>query len=192
MTAPFSKADLRAQLRARRRDLAALTPDAAERAAGHLPPDLIRPQAVVAGYHALGAELGPWPVLRKLAAQGGRVALPVALQSDAPLIFRAWRDGQPLEPDAARIPSPTAEAQTLTPSLVIVPLLAFDRCGYRLGQGGGFYDRTLQALRAAGPLFTIGLAYAGQEIDQVPREIHDQALDAILTESGYHPIRKDM
>ena len=116
----------------------------------------------------------------------------MALQLGAPLIFRAWREGQPLEPDAARISSPTAEAETLTPTLVIVPLLAFDRSGYRLGQGGGFYDRTLQALRAAGPLFTIGLAYAGQEIEQVPREIHDQALDAILTESGYHPIRKDM
>jgi 5-formyltetrahydrofolate cyclo-ligase len=64
--------------------------------------------------------------------------------------------------------------------------LAFDRHGYRLGQGGGYYDRTVQALRASGRVWAIGLAYAGQERPAVPREAHDQPLDAILTETGYH------
>jgi 5-formyltetrahydrofolate cyclo-ligase len=186
-----SKDDLRRAMRARRRDQAALVPEAAERAAAHLPVDSLPPFAVVAGYHAMGAELSPWPVLRRLQAAGARIVLPVAPAPHAPLLFRAFEADEPLEPDAARIPSPTAAAETLTPDLVIAPLIAFDRQGYRLGQGGGYYDRTLAALRAAGRLFVIGLAYAGQEVDRIPRDAHDQPLDAMLTESGYHRIRKD-
>ena len=178
-------------MRARRRDLAVLAPDAAERAAAWLPIETLPPFAVVAGYHAVGAELSPWPVLRKLQAAGARLVLPVAPEPHAPLVFRAFTPDQPLIPDAAKIPSPTEDAEALTPDLVIAPLVAFDRHGYRLGQGGGYYDRTLAALRAAGRLFVIGLAYAGQEVDQVPRDAHDQPLDAILTETGYHPVRKD-
>jgi 5-formyltetrahydrofolate cyclo-ligase len=179
-------------MRARRRDLAVLIPDAAERAAGHLPIETLAPFRVVAGYHALGAELGPWPVLRRLQAAGARIALPVALAAQAPLVFRAYDADQPLAPDAAAIPSPTDAAEALTPDLVIAPLVAFDRRGFRLGQGGGYYDRTLQALRGSGArLFVIGLAYAGQEVDRIPRDAHDQPLDAILTETGYHPVRRD-
>jgi 5-formyltetrahydrofolate cyclo-ligase len=177
-------------MRARRRDLAVLAPDAAERAAANLPLEALPPFGVVAGYHALGAELSPWPVLRKLEAAGARVVLPAAPEPHAPLLFRAFDPDQPLEPDAARIPSPTAAAEALRPDLVIAPLIAFDRHGYRLGQGGGYYDRTLAALRAAGRLFGIGLAYAGQEVGRIPRDAHDEPLDAILTESGYHRIRK--
>jgi 5-formyltetrahydrofolate cyclo-ligase len=73
----------------------------------------------------------------------------------------------------------------LSPDLILAPLLAFDRRGGRLGQGGGSYDRTLATLRAAGEVFVIGLAFAGQEIDRVPTEPHDQGLDAILTELAY-------
>jgi 5-formyltetrahydrofolate cyclo-ligase len=178
-------------MRARRRDLAVLAPDAAERAAAHLPLEALPPFQVVAGYHALGAELSPWPALRRLQAAGGRIAMPAAPAAGAPLLFRAFAEGQPLEPDAAAIPSPTAAAQTLIPDLVIAPLIAFDREGYRLGQGGGYYDRTLAALRRGGRLFVIGLAYAGQEVDRIPKDAHDQPLDAILTESGYHRIRRD-
>jgi 5-formyltetrahydrofolate cyclo-ligase len=186
-----AKDALRRAMRARRRDLQVLHPDAAERAAAQLPVENLPPFAVVAGYHAMGAELSPWPVLRKLQAAGARVAAPVAPEPHAPLLFRAFCEGQPLRPDAARIPSPTDEAETLTPDLVIAPLIAFDAAGYRLGQGGGYYDRTIEALRAQGRLFVIGLAYAGQEVERIPRDAHDQPLDAILTESGYHPIRRD-
>jgi 5-formyltetrahydrofolate cyclo-ligase len=185
------KEALRRAMRARRRDLAVLHPDAAERAAEHLPVEALPPFAVVAGYHAVGAELSPWPVLRRLQAAGARIVLPVAPEPHAPLLFRAFEPDQPLEPDAAQIPSPTDEAEALTPDLVLAPLIAFDRDGYRLGQGGGYYDRTLAALRSAGRLFVIGLAYAGQEVDRIPRDAHDQPLDAILTESGYHRIRRD-
>ena len=180
-----SKSDLRRQLRGRRRDLEVLIPDAAERAAACLPDDLLRRFVAAAGYHAVGSELSPWPVLRRLQATGARIALPVAPQPDAPLIFRAYDADQSLEPDAARIPSPTSAAEILIPDLIVAPLLAFDRLGFRLGQGGGYYDRTLETLRATGSVFVIGLAYAGQEVDHVPRDDHDQPLDAILTETGY-------
>jgi 5-formyltetrahydrofolate cyclo-ligase len=180
---------LRLQMRARRRDLAELNPGAAEAAALHLPLDQLPPFAVAAGYHALGSELSPWPVLRRLAAGGARIALPVALAAHSPLVFRAWSADQTMRADAAKIPSPTDDAETLTPQLLITPLLAFDRDGYRLGQGGGYYDRTIAALRAAGSLFVIGLAYAGQQIARAPREAHDQPLDAILTENGYHRVQ---
>jgi 5-formyltetrahydrofolate cyclo-ligase len=186
-----SKDELRRAMRARRRDLAVLHPDAAERAAALLPVQALPPFEVVAGYHAVGAELSPWPALRRLQAAGARIVLPAAPEPHAPLLFRAFTPGQPLEPDAARIPSPTGQAEALTPDLVLAPLIAFDRQGYRLGQGGGYYDRTIAALRAAGRLFVVGLAYAGQEVDRIPMDTHDQPLDAILTESGYHRIQRD-
>jgi 5-formyltetrahydrofolate cyclo-ligase len=186
-----SKSDLRRQLRARRRDLAALIPGAAEQAAAHWPITLLGRFAVAAGYHPVGGELDPWPLLRRLQAAGARIALPAAPAPGAPLIFRAHESGQPLEPDAARVPSPNAAAPTLIPDLIIAPLLAFDGAGFRLGQGGGYYDRTLEALRAAGSVFVVGLAYAGQAVDHAPRDDHDQPLDAILTETGYHRFRKD-
>jgi 5-formyltetrahydrofolate cyclo-ligase len=106
-------------------------------------------------------------------------------------VFRAFRPDQALQLDAAKIPSPTDEAEALVPDLIIAPLIAFDRQGYRLGQGGGYYDRTLEALRKTGRVFVIGLAYSGQEVDRAPRDDHDQPLDAILTETGYHPVGKD-
>jgi 5-formyltetrahydrofolate cyclo-ligase len=187
----LSKPELRARMRAHRRDLAALDPGAAERAALNLEGAALPPFAVVAGYHAIGSEMNPWPCLRVLAAGGARIVLPVAPRPDAPLVFRVWSPGQRLEPDAARIPSPTEDAEALTPDLVITPLLGFDRDGYRLGQGGGYYDRTLERLRAGGPLWTVGLAHAGLEVDRIPREAHDQPLDAILTETGYHPVQRD-
>lgn len=90
-----------------------------------------------------------------------------------------------LAPDAAGLPAPPADAPGLRPDLVIAPLLAFDRLGGRLGQGGGHYDRTLAGLRRTGPVFVLGLAYAGQEVDRLDLEPHDQKLDAVLTEAGY-------
>jgi 5-formyltetrahydrofolate cyclo-ligase len=185
----MSKAELRTLMRAYRRDLSVLTPGAAEEAAEQLPLDNLPPFSVIAGYHAIGSELNPWPVLRRLAAHGARIVLPVAVEEGAPLQFRAWDADQPLKPDAARVPSPADDALALTPDLVIVPLLAFDSAGFRLGQGGGYYDRTLQSLRAQGEVFVIGLGYAGQQVDQVPRDPHDQPLDAIVTETGYHRVQ---
>ena len=115
--------------------------------------------------------------------------MPTAVGPDAPLIYRAWAEGDLLVPDAAGVPAPTPAAQLVTPDLVIVPVLAFDRTGGRLGQGGGHFDRTLGMLRAAGEVLVVGLAFAGQEVESLPLEPHDQRLDAILTEAGYFGVR---
>lgn len=186
-----AKVMMRAEMRAHRRALAAKVPDAARKAADALPLGSLPPFRVVSGYRAQGAELDPGPLMRRLAAEGAKLALPVALSRDEPLIFRAWRPEAALAPDAFGIPSPTDEAEELSPDLVIAPVLAFDRAGRRLGQGAGHYDRTLANLRAAGRVFVLGLAYAGQEAAEVPGEPHDQQLDAIVTETGYIEVRKD-
>jgi 5-formyltetrahydrofolate cyclo-ligase len=178
-------------MRARRRELAQAVPDAAQRAADHLPLDTLPAFSWFSGYHALGDELDPGPLVRRLAGTGAMFALPVADFADAPLIFRAWDPDDVPGPDLYGVPAPPPSAKVVTPDLIICPLLAFDRAGVRLGQGGGHYDRTIEALRARGPVFVLGLAYAGQEVEALAAEAHDQRLDAILTESGYMRLSKD-
>jgi len=187
-----AKTLLRREARALRRGLARQAPHAAGEAALHLPERLLGRFAVVSGYHPLGGELDPGPLMLRLQAAGAVLALPVTLERGAPLIFRRHGPGEPVFPDAIGAPSPGPEAAEVQPDLVITPLVAFDRTGARMGQGGGFYDRTLEALRARRPVFALGLAYAGQEVARIPHEGHDQLLDAILTEKGYIPVRKDL
>ena len=185
------KPALRATLRVRRRTLAAACPDAGRRAAALLPMEALPAFKIVGGYHPIGAELDPRPVLEALAAAGAVIALPVATTAGAPLIFRAAGDPAACIPDALGIPAPPPTAVALVPDLILAPVLAFDAQGRRLGQGGGHFDRTIGALRARRPLFVIGLAFAGQEVDALPAEPHDQPLDAILTEIGYRRFAKD-
>ena len=180
-----AKTVLRLALREQRKALAAEAPDAGERAAALLPAGRLTGWTFAAGYRPRGGEIDPRPLMARLAEAGVLLALPVAFDRESPLEFRAYQAGDRLEPDAYNIASPTAEAPVVRPDLVITPLLAFDRKGGRMGQGGGHYDRTLAWLRAEGPVFVLGLAYAGQEIADIPTEAHDQRLDAILTEKGY-------
>lgn len=191
-SAASAKTMLRASLRDLRKTLAAETPDAAERAASLFPTDRLTRFSVVAGYRARGGEIDPWPLMQRLAAAGVRLTLPVASDRESPLIFRAFAAGDPLAPDAFGIASPPPEATEVQPDLIITPLLAFDRFGGRIGQGGGHYDRTLALMRARAPVFALGLAYAGQEVARLPLEPHDQRLDAILTETAYIEVEKDL
>ncbi|RAK56224.1 5-formyltetrahydrofolate cyclo-ligase [Phenylobacterium soli] len=177
-------------MRRLRRSLAAAAPDAGFRAAEALPLEAL-PDGPVAVYYAQGSELDPTPLAERLAAAGRTVALPAAQARDGRLQFRRWRIGEALEADAVGVPAPGAAAEAVTPRVVVTPLVAYDARGGRLGQGGGHYDRTLENLRAAGPVFVLGLAYAGQAVDEIPMEPHDQRLDAILTEAGYQPVEKD-
>ena len=179
-----AKTMLRLALREQRRALSKATPDAGEQAAALLPAELLAAK-VVAGYWPQPVEIDPTSLMRRFAEAGVRLALPVAPNRDTPLAFRAWFPGDPLTPDAHGISAPTSAAPLVRPDFVIVPLLAFDRTGGRMGQGGGHYDRTLAALRAQGQVFALGLAFAGQEIAGLPTEPHDQKLDAILTEKAY-------
>ena len=178
-----SKHDLRRIQRRLRRDLADRFPGAGAAAAELLPTGL-KP-SVVGGYLPIGGELDPGPVLKVLQGRGALLALPVCLAPATPLAFRAYCHGDGLAPDAMGLPAPTEAAAGVTPDVLIMPLLAFDRRGGRLGQGGGFYDRTLEALRRKGRVLAIGLAFAGLEVDEAPMTDHDQSLDAILTETGY-------
>ncbi len=180
-----TKAALRATLRARRARLKAQHPDAPLRAALAFEAAGLGPFSTAAVYHPRGAELDPFPLAAVLERHGCRIALPVVVARNAPLVFRLVDEHGPLPPDAIGIPAPPAGAPAVHPELVIAPVLGFDARGGRLGQGGGFYDRTLAALRREGPVRVVGLAFAGQELPEVPAGPFDQRLDGVLTEEGY-------
>ena len=137
----------------------------------------------VALYCARADEAPMAAIAARLHAQGVALALPLIGARDAPLRFRAWRPGEPLEAGPFGIQQPAAGAEVV-PDVLVVPLLAFDRAGHRLGYGGGYYDRTLAALHARGPVLAIGLAFAAQAVRSVPAEPHDVPLQAVLTETG--------
>jgi len=179
------KRELRSAMRAERKRLAGLDAMAADRAASHL--SQLPPSDLVAVYWAIGSELGAEPIARVMDAERRAVCLPVVIALDAPMIFRRWSPGDPLEPDAAGVPAPFPLAETVVPDLILTPLLAFDAWGGRLGQGGGHYDRTFAAMPDA---IRIGLAYVGQQVGMLELEPHDIRLHGVLTEVGYTPARK--
>ena len=175
------KHDLRKDMRARRAVLARSVPDYA-RIVAHYAVALDLPDgAVVAGYWPIRDEADPRALMRALAARGHPLALPRIAAKDAALAFHLWRESDTLYDNHHRIAEPAAAAPAATPQILLVPLLAFDAHGHRLGYGGGFYDRTLDALKN---VFAVGVAYAGQEVPALPREAHDRPLDAVITENG--------
>ena len=138
--------------------------------------------SVLAGYWPIRSEIDPHPLMEKFAAAGARLALPVTVGRDQPLVFREWSPGDPLRRGPLGISEPMPEAPELSPDLLLVPLAAFDRSGHRIGYGAGHYDRTLEALRRHKGVTTIGLAFAVQEIPKVPAMPHDVMLDYVLTD----------
>jgi 5-formyltetrahydrofolate cyclo-ligase len=163
----------------------AASPGAARLAAGHVLEAIasLRGTVVVAGYLPVRREIDPLPAMRALLGLGFRVATPVIEARDAPLGFREWTPGAAIEAGAFGVPVPVA-GDTLEPDVLLVPMLAFDRRGHRLGYGGGFYDRTIADLRARRGVVAVGFAYAAQEMPEVPDSAHDMQLDAIVTERG--------
>jgi 5-formyltetrahydrofolate cyclo-ligase len=145
--------------------------------------ELARPRRVSA-YNPVGSEMDPLPLYGALLERGHVGGLPAVAGRHKPLVFRQWRPGEALVAGVLGIPIPPPEAPVIEPDLLLVPLLAFDRAGYRLGYGGGFYDRTLQALRRRGPMLAVGVAFAAQELARVPHGADDQKLDWIATERG--------
>lgn len=170
----------------RRAAVAALAPaEAGRRVRDALKSAIQLPRGVpVSAYWPLDGELDTRPVIEHLHASGHPIGLPVVMGRGQPLSFRRWHPGMEMAAGAFRVLTPPPEAPEMVPAVVLVPLLAFDRAGYRLGYGGGFYDRTLAQLRALGPVLAIGLAYAAQRVAAVPREPTDQPLDWIVTEEG--------
>ncbi len=138
----------------------------------------------VSGFIPYLSEIDTRPLLKLLDAKGCTTCVPVVVENNAPLEFRTWSPGEPTVPGRWNIPVPEDGAPVVDPDYLLVPMLAFDLAGYRLGYGGGFYDRTLEKLRAMKPVVAIGVAYSAQQVDAVVHGDHDQPLDWILTEKG--------
>lgn len=141
--------------------------------------------SVISGYMPMRTEISPLATMTVMHGQEKRICVPVILGKDRPLEFREWTPDCEMVEGAfgALIPVGT---KVLEPDLLITPLLAWDRKGYRLGYGGGFYDRTLEQLRARRKTIAVGFAYSAQEVPKVPREPTDQRLDALVTEKEIH------
>jgi 5-formyltetrahydrofolate cyclo-ligase len=154
------------------------------RMSNDLSPDALRdiaipPGRIIAGFWPILDEIDIRPLLAALHARGHPIALPVTGRRGEALVFRAWRPGAPLL--AGRFGTSHPDGAILTPDILLIPLLAFDARGNRLGYGGGFYDRTLARLPGA---LRIGCAFAAQELDRVPAGPYDQRLHAVVTEAG--------
>jgi 5-formyltetrahydrofolate cyclo-ligase len=145
------------------------------------------PGSIVSGFSAIRDEIDPAALLARLASEGHRLTLPVLQGKGQPLVFRQWSPGDAMASATWGIAEPFPDKPVLEPDIVLVPLLAFDAEGYRLGYGGGFYDRTLDRLRALKPVVAVGIGYDELKIDAVPHLDYDQRLDWVLTPSG--PLR---
>jgi 5-formyltetrahydrofolate cyclo-ligase len=141
-------------------------------------------EAIVSGFLSFGDELDTAPLLSRLHGDGYRLCLPVMQGKGLPLIFRQWSPGDTLKTVQWGIQEPADDKPALIPDILLVPLLAFDTTGHRLGYGGGYYDRTLASLRTARLTLAIGLACDYQAVDAVPHLDYDQKLDGVLTPSG--------
>ena len=177
---------MRAEARARRAEAHSRQAGAPERALRHFLDSLgFANGAVVSGYLPVDDEFDVVPFLAAANRHGCATGLPFVSGKGEPLVFRAWAPGDALVDGALNIPVPPDDAPVVVPSLLLVPMLAFDAAGYRLGYGGGFYDRTLVLLKTSNPsTLAVGVAYAAQQVDAVPRNHFDQPLDWIITEEG--------
>lgn len=138
---------------------------------------------VVSLFLSIGSEVSLVPLMRRLERLGVVVVLPCVVAPATPLVFRRWKEGDPLVTEKFGTKAPAPEAEAFDPDILIVPMLAFDRAGYRLGYGGGFYDRSLEGLRKHKQVTAAGVAYSAQEMDVVPRGKFDQPLDWVITEA---------
>lgn len=141
-------------------------------------------ETIVSGFWPTRDEIDIRPLMVQLSKEGFACALPVVDQKQEPLKFRQWELGQPLKEDELGLHQPREDAALVSPQILIVPLLAFDQDGYRLGWGGGFYDRTLTNLRAEGQVTAIGVGFSLQQVNKLPRSRHDQRLDYMVTDKG--------
>lgn len=178
----------------------AVRADAAQDFTGHFLHWIEKPQVlaqfskekVISFYVPMRAEMDVLPLARALDAKGHVLALPVVTGRDMPLLFRHWRPGDVLEPGPFRTFAPAASVVEVVPDILIMPLLAFDKYGHRLGYGAGHYDRTLAGLHDKGlrPL-CVGAAYEIQAFDLLPSEPHDHMMHAVVTDTAIHLFKQD-
>jgi 5-formyltetrahydrofolate cyclo-ligase len=184
MTVASKKQDLRERARARRAELSRALPDFARRIAQFADALPVSSAALIGGYQALAEEADPSRLLDALRTRGCEVAYPRVHMKAQPLWFHVPLPQEPWASGAFGIPEPRPDWPRAFPSILLVPLLAFDADGYRLGYGGGYYDRTLADFRGQHSAIAIGIAFAGQEFPQVPREPIDQRLVMLVTDLG--------
>ncbi|MGC1780657.1 MAG: 5-formyltetrahydrofolate cyclo-ligase, partial [Xanthobacteraceae bacterium] len=156
---------------------------AAEAIAARPLPLPIMPGTIVSGFMPLKTEINPLPLMKALADAGAALALPKIAGRGEPLIMRAWAWGAPLDTGQWGIREPKPEYPQVDPDIVLVPLLAFDRSGQRIGYGAGYYDMTIARLRSRKTVTAVGIAFAAQEVPTVPVTEHDARLDLVLTEN---------
>lgn len=187
MTITARKQAMREEALARRAILRAQAPDAAERMARNFLSLIPLPDgAVVSAFVAIGEEADPAPLIGLLHARGHRIALPRVVKKGEKLAFHLYESGATLIPGVFGLSQPAKDWPEAVPDVLVVPLLAFDARGMRLGYGGGFYDRTLKDLRATRKILAVGFAFAGQEVQDVPHRESDEPLDWVVTETGAH------
>jgi 5-formyltetrahydrofolate cyclo-ligase len=185
-----SKAELRAAALAKRDALSDSKRAAAAKAVAKrgLPVEVMQGM-IVSAYSPIRSEIDPGPLMRTLAALGAQLALPAVMARGKSLAFRVWSPDDRLMLGPLGILEPSPAAAELVPDIMLVPLAAFDRSGHRIGYGAGHYDYTLAHLRKLKAITAIGLAFAAQEIEEVPALSHDVALDYVLTETKMFDFR---
>jgi 5-formyltetrahydrofolate cyclo-ligase len=142
---------------------------------------IVPPQAIIGSYWPVKSEADACPLLTYYYEQGHVCALPIVQAPNKPLLFREWCPGNLLVSGIYNILTPDETAPLITPTVLFVPVLGFDKNGHRLGHGEGYYDRTLEALRSQNPIIAIGIAYDCQEVDIIPHQNHDQLMNYIIT-----------
>jgi 5-formyltetrahydrofolate cyclo-ligase len=185
-----TKSELRAKALAARDALSdkKRTAAAAKLAKRGLPFELL-PGSIISGYSPIRSEIDPMPLLKKLAEEGAKLALPCVTARGQSLVFRIFHPNDRLMLGPLGIPEPSPAAAEVIPDIMLVPLAAFDRQGHRIGYGAGHYDFTLEHLRKVKAIVAIGTAFSVQEIKAVPAQPHDVALDYVLTEKKVFDFR---
>jgi len=185
MTIAASKQEIRGRALARRAGLKEAVPALSRRLAENFVAAIPLPaSAVVSAYFAIGDEADPAPLLGILRKKGHRIVLPRVLGRGKPLDFHLYEESASLVPGGFGLSEPSASWPKVAPEVLIVPLLAFDAKGRRIGYGAGFYDRTLAQLRASGEVMAVGFAFAEQEFDDLPHDERDERLDWLVTQHG--------
>lgn len=178
-----AKQDLRRKMQAKRAEIAARNPEAAKALCAHALRLFANTQpSVIASYHARDSEMNPALLTQALCSRNHSIVLPVLNGRKEPLLFRRYTVGDALVPGHFGLSEPGPDAEQLEPAILLVPLLAFDKNMGRLGYGGGYYDRTLSKLRQRQKILAIGLAYAEQEVPEIPMSLFDMRLDYVVTE----------
>ena len=137
---------------------------------------------VISAFWPVRSEVDLRPLFHDLYERGCAIVLPVVVAKRSPLAFRLWTPATQLVNGGFGIPIPPEDSPICDPDWLLVPLLAYDEQGFRIGYGGGFYDVTLANLRRRKSVFAIGVGFDGQQVDRVPGNFNDERLDAILTE----------